>query len=157
MINYFDGMSSHNFCHTRVQLWTCCFSFDWNDWERVDTNGQNRKKIKFKVLWKSHIYNSQPWLNHNIVSTSAAICLLSNSTCKTNSTSVGLSRSWLCFPTGRKEGRRRRRKNPHLTSSRRNDPTYLNFGWLYCGLLAGVLKLSGGCLKGVWEGTNVMS
>ena len=43
-----------------------------------------------------------------------------------NSTSVGRSRSWLCFPTEEEEGREGR-KNPHLAFSRRNDPTCLNF------------------------------
>ena len=52
---------------------------------------------------------------------------------KPNSTSVGLSR-------------RKKKKNPHLASSRRIDPTCLNFG----DCLVGVWKLSGGCLAGVW-------
>ena len=45
---------------------------------------------------------------------------------------------------GRKEGRRR---NPHLASSRRNDPTCLNFG----DCLVGVWKVFGNCLEGVWQ------
>ena len=65
---------------------------------------------------------------------------------------------------GRKEGR-----NPHLASSRRIDPTCLNFGDCLVGVwrvygnclegvwqvfgrcLAGVWWVSGGCLKGVWK------
>ena len=75
--------------------------------------------------------------------------ILSNSspTCRPNSTSVGLSsRSWLCFPTGRKKEEEEGRKNPHLASGRRNDPTCLNFG----DCLVGVRKVFGNCLEGVW-------
>ena len=68
------------------------------------------------------------------------------------------------FQRKKKEGRRKK-KNPHLAFSIRNDPTCLNFGdclWVSggCmeivwrvsgGCLTGVLWLSGGCLKGVWK------
>ena len=61
-----------------------------------------------------------------------------------------LNFSWLekeltLFSHGRrrKEGRR----NPHLASSRRNDPTCLNFG----DCLVGVWKVFGNCLEGVWQ------
>ena len=37
----------------------------------------------------------------------------------------------------------KRKKIPHLASSRRNDPTCLKFH-------VGVGQVSGGCLKGVW-------
>ena len=47
------------------------------------------------------------------------------------------------FPRIMKEGRR---NNPHLAPSRRNGPKCLNF----CGCLEDVLKLSRGCLAGVW-------
>ena len=54
-----------------------------------------------------------------------------------------------------KEGRKK--KNPHLASSKRNGPTCLNFGdclvgvWrVYGNCLAGVWWVSGGCLVGVW-------
>ena len=56
------------------------------------------------------------------------------------------------------------RKKTHLASSRRNDPTHLNFGnclvgvWrVYGNCLEGVWRVfggcleSGGCLKGVWK------
>ena len=84
---------------------------------------------------------------------------LSNSspTCKPNSTLVGLSRSWLCFPT---EGRRRKEeegRNHHLAFRRRIEPTCLNFGdclegvWrVYGNCLEGVWRVSGGCLMGFW-------
>ena len=65
---------------------------------------------------------------------------------------------------GRKEGRNER-TNPHLASSRRIDPTFLNFGdclvgvwrvskivWqMSDGSLEGVLRVSGRCLEGVWR------
>ena len=38
------------------------------------------------------------------------------------------------------------RRNPHLASSRRNDPTCLNFG----DCLVGVWRVFGNCLEGVW-------
>ena len=91
---------------------------------------------------------------------------LSNSTptSKPNSTSVGLSRSWLCFPK-EEEGR----TNPHLAFSRRNVPSFLGtvlwvsggcmeIVWsvlvgvwqVSFGCLEGVVRVSGRCLKGVW-------
>ena len=64
------------------------------------------------------------------------------------STSVGWSRSWLCFPTGRrKEGKKNNNNNPHLASSRRNDPTCLKFD----NCLVGVWNVFGNCLEGVWR------
>ena len=39
------------------------------------------------------------------------------------------------------------KKNPHLDSSIRNDPTCLNFG----DCLVGVWKVFGNCLEGVWQ------
>ena len=39
----------------------------------------------------------------------------------------------------------RKKKNPHLASTGRNDPTCLKFG----SCLVGVLRISGGCLDGV--------
>ena len=55
----------------------------------------------------------------------------------------------------RKEGRKKK-KNPHLASSRRNGPKCLNFGDCLVGVwkvfgnrLEGVWQLSGGCLEGV--------
>ena len=62
------------------------------------------------------------------------------------------------FSHGRKEGRKK--NNPHLASSRRNGPTWLNFGdclevkvvyKLYGGCLVGVYWLSEVCLEGVWK------
>ena len=53
---------------------------------------------------------------------------------KPNSTSIGLSR-------------RRKKKNTHLASSRRIDPTCLNFG----DFLMGVWRVYGNCLEGVWQ------
>ena len=61
------------------------------------------------------------------------------------------------FPLeGRKEEEEGR--NPHLASSRRIDPTCLNFGdclvgvWrVYGNCLEGVWQVSGGCLVGVWR------
>ena len=57
------------------------------------------------------------------------------------------------FPLEEEEGR-----NPHLASSRRIDPTCLNFGdclvgvWrVYGNCLEGVWQVSGGCLVGVWR------
>ena len=45
------------------------------------------------------------------------------------------------------EGRRKEgRRNPHLASSRRVDPTCLNFG----DCLVGVWNVFGNCLEGVW-------
>ena len=74
------------------------------------------------------------------------------------------------FPLkGRKEEEGRRKKNPHLAFSRRNDPTCLIFSdclvgvwrlygnclvhvwWVSGRCLAGVLWLSGGFIKGVWK------
>ena len=40
-----------------------------------------------------------------------------------------------------------RKKNPHLASSRRNDPTCLKFD----DCLVGVWKVFGNCLEGVWH------
>ena len=73
----------------------------------------------------------------------------STPTCKPNSTSVGLSRSWLCFPTeeGRRKKKEGRKKNPHLTFSRWIDPTCLNFG----DCIVGVWRVSVNCLEGVWR------
>ena len=75
------------------------------------------------------------------------VLFLSNSTltCKPNSTSVSLSRSWLCFPTEEEEQEEGR--NPHLASTTRNDPTCLNFA----DCLVGVLRVLGNCLEGVWQ------
>ena len=128
------------------------------------------------------IYNMdrQVWVDNKWMGTQAGLHkiffvwypkFLSNSTptCKPNSTSVVLSRSWLCFPT--EEGRRKKEEgsNPHLAFSRGNDSTCLIFGeclvgvwrvygnclesiwWVSGGCLAGVLWLSGGCLKGFWK------
>ena len=54
----------------------------------------------------------------------------------------------------KKEGR----NNPHLASSRRNDPTCLNFSDSLVGVLRGfvnylegVWRVSVGCLNGVWN------
>ena len=41
---------------------------------------------------------------------------------------------------------RKKKNNPHLASSRRNDPTCLKFG----DCLLGVWKMLGNCLEGVW-------
>ena len=38
-------------------------------------------------------------------------------------------------------------RNPHLASSRRIDPTCLNFG----DCLVGVWRVYGNCLEGVWQ------
>ena len=62
-----------------------------------------------------------------------------------NSSSVVWRRSWLCFPTRRRKEGRKKKNNPHLASSRRNDPTWLNFG----NCLLGVWRVFGNCLEGV--------
>ena len=68
---------------------------------------------------------------------------------------------------GRKEEEGRRRKNPHLASTRGIEPTCLKFGdcfvsvWKVFGnCLEGVWQVFGGCLEGVLmclEGIYVMS
>ena len=79
---------------------------------------------------------------------------LSNSTptCKPNSASVWLEKKLTLFSHGRRRTRRRRkegRNNPHLASSRKNDPTCLNFGdshvrvyWVFGNCLEDIRKLS---------------
>ena len=57
---------------------------------------------------------------------------------------VGVDFVFPCH-NNKKEGRSK--NNPHLTFSRRDDPTCLNFG----DCLVGVWKLSGGCLEGDWR------
>ena len=93
-------------------------------------------------------------------------------TCKPNSTSVGLSRNWLCFPT-EEEGKCRQKEEPS-PSFYQKDWSYMselwwlswqclvcvwrvngNFlegvWWVSFGYLDGVLKVSGRCLEGVWR------
>ena len=87
--------------------------------------------LAIAIIWMriSHIVNPILWVIGCII--------LSNSTptCKPNSTSVGLSRSWLCFPTEEEE-QEEGRNNPHLASSRRNAPT------CGCGCPVGVRRVS---------------
>ena len=45
----------------------------------------------------------------------------------------------------------RKKKNPHLASTKKNSPICLKFG----GCLVGVLRVSGGCLEGVWRVSGV--
>ena len=49
---------------------------------------------------------------------------------------------------GRKKEEEEGRKNPHLASTGRNDPTSLKFG----GCPVGVMRFSGECLEGVRTG-----
>ena len=51
------------------------------------------------------------------------------------------------FPRKKKEGR-----NPHLASSKRNDPKCLNFSDCLVGnCLEAVWQVSGGCMVAVWS------
>ena len=73
------------------------------------------------------------WCLEGLFRVSGECLANSTRTCKPNSTSIGWSRSCFFFPI---EGRRKegRRNNPHLASSRRNDPTCLNFGDFLVGI-----------------------
>ena len=51
------------------------------------------------------------------------------------------------FPLEEEEEEGRRRNNPHLAFSRRNDPTCLHFA----DCLLGALRVLGNCLEGVWK------
>ena len=48
---------------------------------------------------------------------------------------------------GRKEEEEGRKNNPHLASSRSDDPTRLKFG----DSLVGVWRVYGNCLEGFWQ------
>ena len=72
---------------------------------------------------------------------------LSNSTptCRPNSTLVGWSRIWLCFPMSQEE--EQQQQQPSLASTRRDGPTCLILG----GFPVCVWRMSGRCLEGVWR------
>ena len=59
---------------------------------------------------------------------------------------------------GRKEEEEEEGRNPHLASSRRIDPTCLNFGDCLVGdggCMEIVWRVSGGCLESAWRLSGV--
>ena len=70
--------------------------------------------------------------------------------CRPNSTSVGWTRIWLCFPPKRR-WKKNGRKEPTTIFYDKKWPYIFRILWLSCWCLKGACKLSGVCLSGVWR------
>ena len=138
-IRYFQEHKTNNYC--RIKLWRL-----WKNLKKLKKT-EGSQEIPWKV-WKGlewQMFKYEGFLYDVYCQTPLQ---LENP----NSTSVGWSRSWLCFPTGRKEegrkeGRKEGRNNPHLAFSRRNDPTCL----IFSDCLVGVWRVHVNCLESVWR------